>query len=118
MLTSSRLGTASRALLELCKNSNIEVTRVVLVYGVSLDRKKYFKRKIQKTIKIGVLGALNGLRLRDWYEDNDTEDIVAFCNTFGVSFYETPCVNCDMTRMLFTEAAVDLGLSLGNGYIS
>jgi len=76
------------------------------------------KRKIQKTIHIGLLGALNGIRLRDWYTDKEAEDICMLCDSMSIPISETEVINCEATRELFKEASADLGLSLGNGYIA
>jgi len=118
ILTSSPRGIASRVLPELCKNKRIDIAGVVLAYGVSPNRKRYLWRKIQKTLKIGVLGALNGVRIRDWYADNDVNDIQILCERLGVEFTETPYINCDTTKEIFRKLEADIGLSLGNGYIS
>jgi methionyl-tRNA formyltransferase len=118
ILTSSPRGIASRVLPELCKNRSIDIAGVVLAHGVSPDRKRNLKRKIQKVLKIGILGALNGIRMRAWYADNDTDDIHSLCQHFGIELTETPFINCDITREAFMKSNADLGLSLGNGYIA
>jgi len=118
ILTSSLYGIASRVLPELCKNNNIEVIGVILAHGTSSNRNKNIRRIIKKIWKIGLLGALNGIRIRKWYVDHDVDDIHSLCNSLGVDLHETPFINCDTTRKLFREVDADLGLSLGNGYIS
>ena len=118
ILTSSIHGTVSRILPVLCKNKSLDVVKVVLAHGVSPNRKKNRKRKIYKTFKIGFLGVLNGIRIREWYIDKDTDDIFSLCASLNIKLSETPFINCDTTRMLFKGSAADLGLSLGNGYIS
>jgi len=118
ILTSSPRGTASRVLPELCKNKSIDIAGVVLAHGVSPNKKRHLRRKIQKTLTIGILGALNGIRMRAWYADNDVDDIHHLCQSLGVKLTETPYVNCDITKEIFKESDADLGLSLGNGYIA
>ncbi len=117
ILTSSIRGIASRVLPTLCENKSIDVVKVVLAHGVSPNRKRNLKRKINKTFKIGFLCALNGIRMRDWYSDNDVDSIDSLCDSLGVELSETSYINSDRTRELFKEANADLGLSLGNGYI-
>ena len=117
ILTSSMRGTASRVLPTLCENKSIDVVKVVLAHGTSPNKKRNLKRKINKTFKIGFLGALNGIRMRDWYSDNNVDSIDSLCNSFGIELSESPFINFDKTRELFREADADLGLSLGNGYI-
>ena len=118
ILTSSPRGTASRVLPELCKNRNIDIAGVVLAHGISPNRKRHIMRKLQKTLKIGILGALNGIRMRAWYADNNVDDIYFLCQHLGITLMETPYINCDTTKELFRKSDADLGLSLGNGYIA
>jgi methionyl-tRNA formyltransferase len=89
----------------------------VLAQAASPNRKQAFRRKITKTLKIGIFGALNGVRLRGWYEDRGSEDIVALAQRYDVPLFETVYINSEQTRQLFRQADADLGLSLGNGYI-
>jgi methionyl-tRNA formyltransferase len=110
-------GTASRVLPALCKNKSVDVVKVVLAHGESPNRKRSLRHKISKTFKIGFLGSLNGIRMRDWYSDNNTDSIVSLCDSFDIELSETPFINSKRTRELFKEANADLGLSLGNGYI-
>lgn len=116
ILTSSRTG-ASRVLPKLCANPKLEVIKVVLAHGLSPNKKLLLKRRIQKTIRIGLLGALNGIRLRKWYLDKEAEDIYMLCDSFNIPLSETEFINCEATKVLFREANADIGLSLGNGYI-
>lgn len=117
ILTSIMRGIASRVLPALCENKSIDIVKVILAYGLSPNRKKNFKRKIYKISKIGFLGALNGIRMRDWYTDEEVGDICSLCKSLNVELSETPFINCSTTKQLFREANADLGLSLGNGYI-
>ncbi|MBM4013242.1 MAG: hypothetical protein FJ275_09455 [Planctomycetes bacterium] len=117
VLTCSRRGTASRILPALCACPQLKVVRVVLAHGVSPNARKHRWRRFLKILRIGPLGALNGIRMRAWYRDPSTPDVEDLCRTHGVPFSETPFINCDETVRLFREADADLGLSLGNGYI-
>jgi len=117
VLTSSTYGTASRVLPALRKNTEIDIAKVILVEGRSPDRKKTLKRKVKKLFRIGLLGAINCIRMREWYSDKDAEDLELLCNTLGLKLERTPFINCETTRQLFRDADADLGLSLGNGYI-
>jgi methionyl-tRNA formyltransferase len=78
---------------------------------------RFLWKKLRKTMRIGPWGALNGLRLRGWYQDRESEDIVTLCKSLGVDIAESEFLNCEATRELFKQAKADLGLSLGNGYI-
>ena len=117
ILTCNPKGVASRVLPVLCGREPIDIAGVVLAHGVSPNRKRNIRRKIEKTLKIGLFGALNGIRMRRWYADDGVEDIRSLCKSLNVELRETPSINCDTTKKLFREAKADLGLSLGNGYI-
>lgn len=118
VLTCNRRGTASRILPALCGCPDLEVVRVVLSTGVSSSAAGRRWRLLRKVARIGVLGALNGVRMRSWYRDDATEDLESLCGRLDVPFVQTPYINCDDTIRVFREASADLGLSLGNGYIA
>lgn len=117
ILTSIRNSIASRCLPVLCAHPNLNVTRVILAHGGSPNKKRNWKRRLQKMWRIGLPGALNGIRLRAWYADNDGADIADVCRAHNIEFVETEFVNSDQTRAFFRTANADLGLSLGNAYI-
>jgi methionyl-tRNA formyltransferase len=118
ILTSKRRGIASRCLPALAANPRLTVAAVIWVRGERIDRKKALKRKLKKAWKIGLLGALNGVRMRKWYADLEAQDLESAAWSLGIPFIETPATNCDRTREAMREAQADLGLSLGNGYIA
>lgn len=118
VLTSIRSGYASRCLPALCSSPQIDVVKVVLSTETNLNKKRSLRRRTRKIRKIGLVGALNGLRLRGWYADGNAEDIAVVAERHGVQLVETEAVNSESTRAIFKKANVDLGLSLGNGYIA
>jgi methionyl-tRNA formyltransferase len=81
------------------------------------------QRRIRKTLRIGLLGAINGVRIRPWFSSEPAallgieslEDVAA---RHQVPFFVTPATNSLRTVELMTEAAADLGISLGNSYIA
>ncbi|MBV9452678.1 MAG: hypothetical protein JOZ19_00940 [Rubrobacter sp.] len=88
----------------------------------NLNPQKQRRRKIKKTLKIGVLGALNGVRMRPWFTHEvhtrlNIEDLHTVAERFGIPLERTPCVNNSRTIDLFTEADAKLGISLENPYI-
>lgn len=117
VLTCSLRGTASRIVPALCGNPHLTVGLVVLAHGVSANAGRRWWRTLRKVLRIGLLGALNGVRLRKWFADPHADDIEQVCRRFNVPFAETPVINGDETVRLFHEEHADLGLSLGNGYI-
>ena len=118
VLTCIRRDIASRCLPALVANPNIKIACVVLAHGGSPGKSRIWLRKLHKLWRIGPLGALNGMRMRDWYVDRQAEDIEQVCRGHDVPFVETEFLNCARTREIFRDANADLGLSLGNGYIA
>ncbi|MFO0826604.1 MAG: formyltransferase family protein [Phycisphaerales bacterium] len=118
VLTCVRRDVASRCLPALCANPKLVVDRVILAHGGSPGKWRLRRRKLAKLIRIGPLGAWNGVRMRPWFADHDAPDIGDVCRGHGVPLYETDYLNCERTRELFRESKADLGLSLGNGYIA
>jgi methionyl-tRNA formyltransferase len=121
ILTSHREGFASHCIPALVKN-NISLKAIIFNTNTGLDKAKLRKRKLKKIRKIGVLGALNGIRMRKWYRDDiqqlmGKEDIREVADQYQIPFYTVPKINSPLTRNLFQETEADLGLSLGNGYI-
>jgi methionyl-tRNA formyltransferase len=121
ILTSLSEGIASLCLPGLVSEPNIEIAMVVYNTSKKKDYKKAISRSVRKIRRIGVLGALNGIRIRPWFSESyrnmgvlSLEEIV---DKHTIRLERTPTVNCQRTVDLFKEAQVDLGISLGNGYI-
>jgi methionyl-tRNA formyltransferase len=118
VLTSNRFGTASACLPMLHESGKCSVARVIVSRAKPPNRARRLQRKLKKAMQIGPLGALNGLRMRAWYEGNSTVDVVEMCQRLGIPVFETDETNSDETVRLMVEAEADLGLSLGNSYIA
>ncbi|MGA7713404.1 MAG: formyltransferase family protein [Rhizomicrobium sp.] len=118
VLTSYRFGIASACLPVLVQSGECVVTRVIVSRGRAASRLRRLQQKAKKTIRIGLLGALNGIRMRRWYEGTATADVVELCERLGIPVFETDQINCDETVRLMREAGAELGLSLGNSYIA
>jgi methionyl-tRNA formyltransferase len=122
VLTSSRYGTAAHHLSYLIENKSCEISMVILNQGILNNKSKYYKSKFRKIIKIGLLGALNGIRMRKWFNQDISEfekigELEDICSSNNIPFFTTPNINSQYTIDLFKNANVDLGLSIGNGYI-
>ena len=123
ILTTSVYGTTGHHLPELLKCKDIEIAMVVVSQGTAPNKKKQHLRKLKKILRIGVLGAYNGIKMRQWYNQDvkqyttigNAEEI---CAQHGIPFCYVPHTNSDETREAFTKANADVGLSLGNGYIA
>ena len=102
---------------ELCLNPQLDVVKVVFARKNSSNQIKKLKYKVLKISRIGLLGALNGIRLRKWYSYGSVKDIYSVCKTNNVQFLETDYLNHSKTIDIFLKAKADIGVSLGNGYI-
>jgi len=123
ILTGSVYGAAAHAIPLLHKETDIDVAMVVLNEGQTINKKKHYFKKVKKIFKIGLFGAINGLRMRDWFGKNAEAllppvNLETFCKQKNILFKKTPSINCDTTRELFKNSAADLGISLGNSFIS
>ncbi len=115
VLTSSPRDFVVECLPQLAKTPGIEIAMIVLSRGQVADPWRARKRQFRKTLRIGVLGALNGIRMRKWYAAPEGRpELPKLARDLGLRLEETPRINCDRTRELFEEANADLGLSLGN----
>jgi methionyl-tRNA formyltransferase len=122
ILTSSVYGTAAHHLPYLIGNKNIEVVMVVLSEGIIKNKRKYYLQKLRKIVRIGLLGAINGIRMRKWFNEDikkytHFDHLEIICKKHSIPFERTPNVNSTFTHELFKKANADLGISLGNGYI-
>jgi methionyl-tRNA formyltransferase len=118
ILTSLRRSLASRCLPALCESSRIQVVGVLFARHPSADKWKLAKRKVAKTLRIGFLGALNGIRMRSWYADRGAQELSAVCASLNVPIAEVDSVNSDEMKNHLRQASADLGLSIGNSYIA
>jgi methionyl-tRNA formyltransferase len=123
IITSSRRGTASYCLPLILEKSNCEVVKVVLNENITKKKWSFYQNKLKKIWRIGILGALNGIRIRKWFRNDESvelriQDIEAICKERGILFEKTPFLNSQTTIDLVKNCEPDLGLSLGNSYIS
>lgn len=118
IITSAKYGLASLVLPELIKTKNITIDCVILAQSGSSNLKKIIFKKFKKILKIGFWGAVNGVRMRSWYAYNKQDHISDICQRLGVNFFETPYLNSVFTKERIKESNADLGISLGNGYIT
>lgn len=118
ILTSSRFGSASDCLAALHASKTCTIVGVVLSGGHVPDRRKLLMRKLKKTLRIGLFGALNGVRMRKWYNSGPSEDLFELCQSLNLDLYQVDRINSRQTETVFDSLEADLGLSLGNPYIS
>jgi methionyl-tRNA formyltransferase len=123
VLTSLRFGSASVCLKELIQSPQIILDGVVFSRQIQKKSKAVFIRKLKKVFKIGLLGSLNGIRMRSWFGSDiqqllKIEDIEKICSSNGVRYFEVEYINSDETRKLLSSLNSDIGVSLGNSYIA
>ncbi len=122
ILTSSSLGSAAYQLEGLLNSKNIKIEAVVLSRGQIKNKQKHYKRKIKKILNIGLLGAINGIRMRNWYSKGilnylNITPIEEQCKINNIPLYFTPTINSNKTIEIFKDITPDIAISLGNGYI-
>jgi methionyl-tRNA formyltransferase len=98
---------------------------VVYCHGAlpaTLTARTRVKRKIRKSLRLGVLGTLNGLRLRRWYGSLLADrlrcpDLQHACASAAVPFLEIHGFWDERGRDRLRALDLDIALSLGNGII-
>ena len=122
ILTSSRWGTAAHHLPYLLQIKSCEVAMVIFSRGKISDKGKHYFKKFKKILSVGILGAINGIRMRKWYNENTakyagTVDLKDTCEQSKIPFFEVETINSEKTISLFKQANADVGISMDNGYI-
>lgn len=113
ILCEGNSGMAANCLPALVGNDRVEVVAVVM----ATPKRRSRMRLVKKVLKIGLLGAVNGIRMRKWYSDGEV-DLAADCARLGVPCYRDVLQNSPELVDLLKSLSADLGLSLGNGFIS
>jgi len=117
VITCGRNGTASNCLPALVEHPSVKVCAVFLAEGSGTNKWRSLMRKFRKILKIGLLGAWNGRRIRPWFRA-DYGDIEAKCRQLQIPFRVIRGLNSDEMISAVQDCHADLGVSLGNGYIS
>jgi methionyl-tRNA formyltransferase len=122
ILTAVRRGVASLAIPRLVESERHRIVAVVVTEEQIQNKWKRVKRRVKKIARIGVSGAINGLRMRRWFFEEPADmlgmrDVADVAAEHGVPMRVVPAINCDETRTLIRSLNADLGLSLGNSYI-
>ncbi len=123
ILSTSPYGTLGHHLPSLFQCKDIEVAMVIVAPGLVASKSKRYKRLFKKILKIGVLGAMNGVKMRKWYTEDikqytDIANAETFCKEHNIAFAKAPSTNSPETQHLLRESGAEVALSLGNGYIN
>ncbi|WP_260582308.1 formyltransferase family protein [Sphingopyxis sp. PET50] len=116
LMTSGPVGGAGAVLDRLTRMPEVEIA--CLIVSETIVAKRSRKKMLQKVWKIGLLGALNGVRIRKWFGHNMTIDAREVAKAHGIPIVTVPRVNCDETVAALRQYAPDLGISTGNSYIA
>jgi methionyl-tRNA formyltransferase len=122
ILTGFLNGLASLCVPYLATEPEVEIAGIIYNQGHSPKSWKNRKRKIKKVLNIGILGAINGIKMRPWFKNDvynrlNVVSLDVLAKQLNIKFESTPTINCKNTANLLTEFNADLGISLGNGYI-
>jgi methionyl-tRNA formyltransferase len=123
ILTANRRGTAAYCLPDLLDYTDAEIVHVIYSAGRSKKNFAFYRKKLRKMLRIGLPGALNGIRIRNWFsvsriEGREIEDLETLCNRRKIPFTVVPLMNGPEAVALMTSLQPDLALSLGNSYLS
>ena len=119
ILTSVSKGYASLCLEKLNKGKKLNIKGVIFSKNQIQNSKNFYKNKLNKIFKIGILGSLNGIRIRSWFNIPSVEsNIFSLCKKNGINIYIVDSLNTKSARDILKILNPDLGISLGNGYIS
>lgn len=120
LLTSGERGLAPYCAARLAADPAVDIAMIVLNEGRQAGAWKARRRTLRKVRQIGPLGAVNGVRMRSWFDMSpllDAPPLAELAAELGVPLARTPTIGSPRTVELFARADADLGLSLGNPYI-
>ena len=116
LMTSGPIGGAGVVLDRLTRVPEVEIA--ALIVSETIVAKRSRKKMLQKVWKIGLLGALNGIRMRKWFGHDMRTDAREVAKAHGIPIVTVPRVNCDETVAALRHYAPDIGISTGNSYIA
>lgn len=115
ILTSNPIGGPATILEAIAPLPDVEVACLIVSDNSGVRRSR--SRMLRKVMKIGILGALNGIRIRPLYANPGTGDARDVARRLGIPAITVPKVGDPAVRAALEDHKVDLGLSLGNPYI-
>ena len=116
LMTSGPVGGAGVVLDRLVRVAEVEIACLIVSETIAAKRSR--RKMLQKVWKIGLLGALNGVRIRKWFGHDMRTDAHEVAKAHGIPIVTVPRVNCDETVAALRHHAPDLGISVGNSYIA
>lgn len=116
LMTSGPIGGAGVVLDRLTRVAEVEIA--CLIVSQTIVAKRSRTKMLKKVWKIGLLGALNGIRIRKWFGHDMTTDAREVARAHAIPIVTVPRVNSDETAAALRQYAPDLGISTGNSYIA
>ncbi|HMN95067.1 MAG TPA: formyltransferase family protein [Phycisphaerales bacterium] len=122
ILTSLERGFPSLAIDALVRGG-IEIAVVVRAEAGVATRRARLRQVLRKVRRIGLLGAINGLRMRRWYGADveavlPTEPVAELCARLRIALRTVRAVNDPEVAAALAASGASLGLSLGNAWIA
>jgi methionyl-tRNA formyltransferase len=120
IITSDPEGTAPNFIFQ-SKEGDVkyQITGVIEVQNTSHKNKRFYVKKLRKAWKIGFLGTLNGIRIRKWFNQPKSEHTLELlCAENNIPHFKVETVNSPKTLQFVQQLNSDLGISLGNSFIS
>jgi methionyl-tRNA formyltransferase len=122
VITSLDQGVASLVLPELVGGHDVAALIKVSKIGKPTATADW-KRKLRKLRKVGLLGALNGVRIRNWFLTDaaallKVENVEQVAARLGITVLHVPYVNSPETQAHLERLKPDLAISLGNSFIA
>jgi methionyl-tRNA formyltransferase len=122
VITSLDQGVASLVLPELVGRHDLAALIKVSKIGKPTATADW-KRKLRKLRKVGLLGALNGVRIRNWFLTDaaallKVENVEQVAARLGVTVLHVPYVNSPETQAHLERLKPDVAISLGNSFIA
>lgn len=119
ILCSTLRGSAAFHLPYLVNSSRYDIVGVLRAVNAKSSVKKRWIKISNKIKRIGILGAINGLRMRKWYQlDDIVIPIDIQCKKRNIPFFEFDNINSPKLIVALQQLDSDVGISLGNSYIS
>ncbi len=91
--------------------------------GPTALRRRHFLRRVRKALDIGIIGTMNGLRMRRWYGEELTArlaspEIEQAARAAGLPVMRIASFNDPKARQVMRALELDVAVSMGNGYIA
>ena len=123
IITESNQGSASIILPKIYNHCKEEIVGIIHCKSIIKNKKNHYKRKILKTLKIGITGAILGIYMRKWFRESlknyiNILPIDVLSKKLKIPLYKTTGLNSVETKDKLASLNVDLAISLGCSYIS